>query len=95
MNAKSVLIAVAAAFATTAALADDITMAPEAKSIKTRAEVVAEVLKARAAGQLIRAGEFLPVMQAQSLKSRDQVRGEVLAARASGTLLKGGEIGAE
>jgi hypothetical protein len=75
-----------AAFATlaaagTAARADDITMADESfMSTKTRAEVRAEVLKARAAGTVFASEiDLSPTMPAQkgSAVSREQVRAEV------------------
>ena len=75
-----------AAFATlaatgTAARADDITIANESfMSTKTRAEVRAEVLKARADGVLfVSEVDTSPTMAAQqgSTLSRDQVRAEV------------------
>lgn len=77
---------VLAAFATlaaagTAARADDITMADESfMSSKSRAEVQAEVLQARAAGTLFASEiDLSPTMMAKkdSAVSRDQVRAEV------------------
>jgi hypothetical protein len=96
MNAKLIATAALTAFAATAALADDITVVPAAQSLKSRAEVQAEVLQARAQGTLIPAGEHItvkPAAQAAEVqKSRDQVRAEVLAARSAGTLLRAGEV---
>ena len=75
-----------AAFATlaaagTTARADDITMADESfMSSKTRAEVRAEVLKARAAGDVFTSEvDLSPTMMARrgSAVSREQVRAEV------------------
>lgn len=75
-----------AAFATlaaagTAARADDITMADESfMSSKSRAEVQAEVLQARAAGTLLVSEiDLSPTMMAKkgSVVSREQVRAEV------------------
>jgi len=68
-------------FAGTAARADDITMAEESfMSSKTRAEVRAEVLKARAAGVVFASEvDLAPTMTAKkaSAVSREQVRAEV------------------
>lgn len=75
-----------AAFATlaaagTAARADDITMADESfMSTKSRAEVRAEVLQARAAGVLLVSEiDLSPTMMTKkdSVVTRDQVRAEV------------------
>lgn len=75
-----------AAFATlaaagTAARADDITIADEAfMSTKTRAEVHAEVLKARAEGVVFASEiDLSPTMAVKkdSTVSRDQVRAEI------------------
>lgn len=79
------LIALAAfaslAVAGTAARADDITMADESfMSSKTRAEVQAEVLKARADGVVFASEiDLAPTMTAKkgSAVSREQVRAEV------------------
>ena len=79
------LIALAAfaslAVAGTAARADDITMADESfMSSKTRAEVQAEVLKARADGAVFASEiDLAPTMAAKkgSAVSREQVRAEV------------------
>jgi Domain of unknown function (DUF4148) len=95
MNAKQISIAALIALASSAALADDITIDPvQHQSLKTRAEVKAEVMAARASGELFAGGEVLPVARAVSLKSREAVRAEVVAARAAGTLQHGGEVGA-
>ena len=62
MNTKSLFVLATLAFAGTAAMADDITLVNDKFiSTKTRAEVMAEVLKARAAGVL----QFSTEMQAQ------------------------------
>ncbi|EHR73456.1 hypothetical protein BurJ1DRAFT_4670 [Burkholderiales bacterium JOSHI_001] len=95
MNAKHISIAALIAFASTLALAGEVTIDPvQHKSLKTRAEVTAEVATARANGELFSGGDVLPVARAISTKSRDAVRAEVLAARAAGTLSHGGEVGA-
>jgi Domain of unknown function (DUF4148) len=69
------------ALAGTAARADDITMADESfMSGKTRAEVQAEVLKARADGMVFASEiDLAPTMRAKagSVVSREQVRAEV------------------
>lgn len=84
--ARKQLIALAAfaalAAAGTAARADDITMVDDSKfmSTKTRAEVLAEVLKARAEGTLmVSEVDLAPTMMANkpSTLSREQVRAEV------------------
>lgn len=60
----------------------------------TRAAVVQELMAARAAGTLLRAGELGQVPPAfVPEESRAEVRNEVLAARAAGTLLRAGELG--
>ena len=95
MNAKNISVAALIAFASTFALADDITIdTVQHKSLKSRAEVIAEVAVARANGELFTGGEVLPVARAISTKTRDAVRAEVVAARAAGTLSYGGEAGA-
>ena len=98
MNAKQVtivsLIAVASAFASVAAQADDVTIdsAPFA-STKSRAQVQAEVLQARAQGTLFAAGEFTPMTTvAASTTTREAVRSEVRAANAKHELLPAGEV---
>ena len=87
MNTKSLFVLATLAFAGTAAMADDITMVNDKFiSTKTRAEVKAEVLKARAAGVL----QFSTEMQAQvdvpstpatataTAVTREQVRSQTL-----------------
>jgi len=71
-------------------------MAPaaHADSGLARSEVKAQVLQARAAGQLRPAGEAVEpyfAVGAGPARSRDQVRAEVLQARASGELIPAGE----
>lgn len=85
----SVLSVAAAAFANVA-LADE-------PATRTRTEVVAEVLSARAAGTLIPAGEGLVQTRslptnAASVVTRDSVKAEVLEARAAGELSPAGEF---
>jgi Domain of unknown function (DUF4148) len=84
MFAKQALIAITLAFAGTAAMADDITIANDSfVATKSRAEVRAEVVQARAAGVLQFSSEFEPLVQpatsqpASSL-TREAVRAEVL-----------------
>ncbi len=61
-------------------------------SQKTGAEVAAEVVKARANGTLLRAGEITGVVDPfVSRKTRAEVNAEVLRARAAGVLLRAGE----
>ena len=87
MNTKSLFVLATLAFAGTAAMADDITMVNDKFiSTKTRAEVMAEVLKARAAGVL----QFSTETQAQvavpstpatataTAVTREQVRSQTL-----------------
>jgi len=80
MNVKHILAAAVFAFAGTAAMADDITIANDSfVAQKTRAEVQAEVLQARAVGEQYAAGEAdvaAPVV-AKSTLTRDQVRAEL------------------
>ena len=83
MNAKQLIALSVLAVAGGAAFADDITVANEAfVSQKTRAEVTAEVLQARASGQLQFAseGDAGAPAAVMSTVTRDQVRMELLAA---------------
>lgn len=67
--------------------------APAAASSLSRADVQAQVVKARAAGQLLDAGEaWSPVVTPISTVARAQVKAEVLAARAKGELVAAGEL---
>ncbi len=65
------------------------------QTARTRADVEAEVLAARAAGELIAAGEAedLPIAQASrgAVLARATVKADVLAARAAGALVPAGE----
>ena len=85
MNTQSLIVLATLAFAGTAAMADDITMVNDKFiSTKTRAEVMAEVLKARDAGVV----QFSTEMQAQvgvpstpataTAVTREQVRSQTL-----------------
>ncbi len=85
MNTKSLFVLATLAFAGTAAMADDVTMVNDKfVSTKTRAEVQAEVLRARAAGVL----QFSTETQAQvdvrstpataTAVTREHVRSQVL-----------------
>ncbi|MEO8057545.1 MAG: DUF4148 domain-containing protein [Burkholderiales bacterium] len=81
------VIAIAAASASTVFAAD--------VPARTRAEVNAETLAARAAGTLVPAGENIdtrgPLIDSHSALTRADVMADVLAARASGRLLAAGE----
>jgi hypothetical protein len=81
MNCKQALALTLLAFAGSAALADDITMADPAVSTKSRAAVQAEVLKACEDGTLLVGGELLrmraPAAPAMSTLSRDVVRAQI------------------
>ena len=92
MNIKQILVLSTLSVAAVAALAD--TTAP-----LTRAEVRQSVLTARAAGQLIPAGEgearLSAISAAPSTLTRADVRADVLVARADGELCPAGEGGDE
>jgi hypothetical protein len=78
MNVTSLIASASLLIIAGAAMAD---------SGKTRAEVVAELNQARAAGQLDQSEAALDRVDAGARSvSRAQVRAEVLAARAAGTL---------
>ena len=84
MNTQSLIALVAFAFAGSAAMAQEVTVDNTPfQASKTRAEVRAEVLKARAAGLMSSAtegeGRVAPIMAGDpSRLTRDQVRAEVL-----------------
>ncbi len=82
MNAKQLIALATLAFAGTAAMADDITVANDAFVAQhTRAEVRADVLAAKANGSFVAPSEVdagQPV--AATVLSRDQVRAELRAA---------------
>ncbi len=86
MNTKSLIALATLAFAGTAAMAGEITMVNDTfTSTKTRAEVKAEVLKARAAGVLqfsteIQSHVDAPLQTAPAMTStltREQVRAQL------------------
>lgn len=84
MNAKQALALVALAFAGTAAMADDITIANDhSVSLKTRAELRAEVIQARQNGTMPQYGEVdaAAPAAAKSALTREQVRAELRNAR--------------
>lgn len=93
MNAKQLISTALIAFAGTAALADDITIdTTPSLSTRSRAEVKAEVLQARAQGLLQTSGDFSPVQAVASVStSREAVRSEVRAANARHELMPAGE----
>ena len=94
MNTTQLITLSLVAFASTAALADDITIDRSPfVSIATRADVKAEVLRARAQGTLLAAGELTPAAApVQVAMSRESVRAEVRAANRQHQLLAAGEL---
>ena len=94
MQVKQLIALSALALAGTAALADDITIDNTPfVSTRTRAELKAEVLQARAQGQLLAAGEenvVAPEAGGTTL-ARATVKAQVLTARANGELIPAGE----
>jgi len=94
MSIKQVLFTGAIALASAGAFADDITIdKSHSASILTRDQVKTDVLKARATGELLSAGEGytgIPVA-ATSNVARSDIKGQVLAARAAGELQPVGE----
>jgi hypothetical protein len=94
MNAKQLFAASFIALAASAAMADDITVdTARFVSQKSRAEVTAEVLQARAQGTLQAAGDGQAVaIVAKSDLSREAVRSQVRAANARHELLPAGEV---
>jgi hypothetical protein len=94
MNAKQIFLMSAISLAAAGAMADDITIdnTPTEPSV-TRAQVKAEVLRARKAGELIAAGEAIqggPIAY-KSSAARSDVKAQFVAARARGELLAAGE----
>lgn len=92
MNAKHLIATVSLVFAAGAALAEPADLNyPQAsgrqQSGLTREQVKADVLRARAAGELdFNEANFPPQPVAKSTLSREQVKAEVIAARAAGAL---------
>src|SRR5262245_16955754 len=95
MNAKHAILLSAICLATTGAMAGEITIdnTPSASST-SRAQVKAEVLKARKAGDLVAAGEAYQggvAVPGTSSVARSDVKAQFLAAREGGHLLAAGE----
>ncbi|SFV13566.1 DUF4148 domain-containing protein [Pseudoduganella namucuonensis] len=92
MNAKHLIATVSLVLAAGAALAQPADLnypqySGQQKSGVTREQVKAEVLRARAAGELdFSEANYLPPQLAKSTLTREQVKAEVIAARASGAL---------
>lgn len=84
MNVKQLITLSALALVGTAALADDPTIVNnDFKSTLTRAEVRAELAKARADGSMAIVGEMgyiAPVTTSASTLTREQVRAEAIAS---------------
>lgn len=81
------LVAAASLFAAGASFADDITPddTAQALSLKSRADVQAELVKARADGSIrVWSTSYNPLTVAKSLRSRDEVRAEAAAANRAG-----------
>src|SRR5262249_10600537 len=93
MNAKHILFSSVIALAAAGAMADDITVDNTPSiSTATRAQVEAEVLKARQSGDLLGAGEAGQRVRAPVLSaSRSDVASQFRVARANGDLLAAGE----
>jgi Domain of unknown function (DUF4148) len=94
MNVKQVLITGAIALASAGAFADDITIdKASSASLVSRDQVRADVLKARANGELLSAGEGYSGVPAAATSSvaRSDIKGQVIAARAAGELQTAGE----
>lgn len=96
MNAKSLIVLAAFAAAAGSVLADDITPDNTAAvaSTRSRASVASEVRQARAAGQLLAAGEVAnsPSAAVPTTLSRTSVKADVLAARSQDALMPAGEL---
>jgi hypothetical protein len=94
LKARHVIFASVISLAAAGAMADDITIdsTPSTSSV-TRAQVKAEVLRARKAGELIAAGEGYPAapLTGSSTLARSEVKQQIVAARAAGELLAAGE----
>jgi hypothetical protein len=96
MIAKQILAISVLALAASAAMADGST---DTTTPLTRAEVRQQVLAARAAGELLPAGDSadypLPAKETKSTLTRTEVRVATLDARANGELRDAGEHGDE
>lgn len=92
MNAKHIIGTVSLVFAAGAAFAQPADLnypqySGQQQSSLTREQVKAEVLRARAAGELdFNEANYPPQPVAKSTLSREQVKAEVIAARAAGAL---------
>ncbi|CAN7624860.1 DUF4148 domain-containing protein [Pseudoduganella sp. LjRoot289] len=92
MNAKHIIASVSLLFAAGAALAEPTelnfpNLVAGQHSSLTRAQVQAEVLQARAAGELeFSEVNYPPLAASTSALSREQVKAGVIAARATGEL---------
>jgi len=93
MNAKHILFSSVIALAAAGAMADDITVDnTPGVSTATRAQVKADVLKARKSGELLGAGEAGQKVRAPVLSAaRSDVATQFRVARANGELLAAGE----
>lgn len=90
MNAKTTIVAAALALLAGAASATDVVQLPTERGQLTRAEVQAELLRARAAGELTASGDSYGLQWANPAtrhavpsaltRPRDEVRGEARSA---------------
>lgn len=95
MNIKHLLTASILAAIGSAAFAQQAMTHEATTPILSRAQVASDVLKARAQGTLLPAGEAGPVaVPARSTLTRAAVVQDLAMARADGELLPAGEIGA-
>ena len=97
MKVSQVLFTSVIALASASAFADDITIdKAHTASVLTRDQVKAEVVKARASGELLPAGEgYVGVPSpATSSVARADIKAQVIAARAAGELQPAGEADA-
>ena len=94
MNATQILFSSALVLAAAGAMADDITIArTSATSALTRADVTADLQRARAAGELLAPGERYdgaPVSTTSTV-ARADVKAQVAAAEAAHQLMPAGE----
>ncbi len=81
MNTKQLIVTSLLAMAAAAALASEATEFPFPPSTLTRAEVRADLARARASGELLSSAEAeqRPFAMAGSTRSRDEVRNEAWA----------------